>query len=67
MIAVDSLAQTVAFLIGKLEIESTPWRLDQHFLELSHYIEDFADVYGPEMAKRAMINHDGYCVNFKSQ
>ena len=54
MIAVDSLAQTVAFLTGELEIEPTPSRLDQLFQELSHYDEDFADVRGQEMAKRAV-------------
>ncbi len=54
VIAVDSLAQTVAFLTGELEIEPTPSRLDQLFQELSHYEEDFADVRGQEMAKRAV-------------
>jgi magnesium chelatase family protein len=51
---VDSLAQTVAFLSGTLDIEPTPSRLDQLFQELSHYEEDFADVRGQEMAKRAV-------------
>jgi magnesium chelatase family protein len=54
VIAVDSLAQTVAFLTGELEIEPTPSRLDELFQELSHYEEDFADVRGQEMAKRAV-------------
>ena len=54
VIAVDSLAQTVAFLSGELEIEPTPSRLDELFQELSHYEEDFADVRGQEMAKRAV-------------
>jgi magnesium chelatase family protein len=54
VIAVDSLAQTVAFLSGSLDIEPTPSRLDQLFQELSHYEEDFADVRGQEMAKRAV-------------
>jgi magnesium chelatase family protein len=54
VIAVDSLAQTVAFLSGNLDIEPTPSRLDQLFQELSHYEEDFADVRGQEMAKRAV-------------
>ena len=54
VIAVDSLAQTVAFLAGELEIEPTPSRLDELFQELSHYDEDFADVRGQEMAKRAV-------------
>ncbi len=54
VIAVDSLAQTVAFLAGELDIEPTPSRLDELFQELSHYDEDFADVRGQEMAKRAV-------------
>ncbi|MCI0331678.1 MAG: YifB family Mg chelatase-like AAA ATPase [Planctomycetes bacterium] len=54
VIAVDSLAQTVAFLAGELDIEPAPSRLDQLFHELSHYEEDFADVRGQEMAKRAV-------------
>jgi magnesium chelatase family protein len=54
VIAVDSLAQTVAFLTGELQLEPTPSRLDELFHELSHYEEDFADVRGQEMAKRAV-------------
>jgi magnesium chelatase family protein len=54
VVAVDSLAQTIAFLTGELEIEPTPSRLDQLFHELSLYEEDFADVRGQEMAKRAV-------------
>src|SRR5262245_54891119 len=54
VIPVDSLAQTVAFLAGELEIEPTPSRLDELFQELSNYDDDFADVRGQEMAKRAV-------------
>jgi magnesium chelatase family protein len=54
VIPVDSLAQTIAFLTGELDIEPTPSRLDELFHELSHYDEDFADVRGQEMAKRAV-------------
>src|SRR5689334_9010335 len=54
VIAVNSLAQTIAFLTGELELESTPSRLDELFQELSHYEDDFADVRGQEMAKRAV-------------
>jgi hypothetical protein len=54
VIAVDSLSQTVAFLAGNLEIEPTPSRLNDLFNEFSHYEEDFADVRGQEMAKRAV-------------
>jgi len=54
VIAVDSLAQTVAFLSGELALEPTPSRIAELFQELSHYEEDFADVRGQEMAKRAV-------------
>ena len=54
VIAVDSLSQTIAFLAGELDIAPTPSRLDQLFQELAHYEEDFADVRGQEMAKRAV-------------
>jgi magnesium chelatase family protein len=54
VVAVDSLSQTVGFLTGELEIEPTPSRLSELFQELSHYEEDFADVRGQEMAKRAV-------------
>ncbi len=54
VIAVDSLSQTIAFLAGQLDIEPTPSRLNELFQELSHYDEDFADVRGQEMAKRAV-------------
>jgi magnesium chelatase family protein len=54
VIAVDSLSQTIGFLTGELEIEPTPSRLSELFQELSHYEEDFADVRGQEMAKRAV-------------
>jgi magnesium chelatase family protein len=54
VIAVESLSQTVAFLSGMIDIEPTPSRLSELFQELSHYDEDFADVRGQEMAKRAV-------------
>ncbi|HEX2475792.1 MAG TPA: YifB family Mg chelatase-like AAA ATPase, partial [Lacipirellulaceae bacterium] len=54
VIPVESLSQTVGFLTGELDIEPTPSRLNELFQELSHYEEDFADVRGQEMAKRAV-------------
>lgn len=54
VIAVASLSQAVGFLSGELEIEPTPSRLGELFREFSLYEEDFADVRGQEMAKRAM-------------
>jgi len=54
VIPVDSLSQTIAFLAGNLDIAPTPSRLTELFEELSHYEEDFADVRGQEMAKRAV-------------
>lgn len=54
VIAVDSLAQAVGFFAGELAIEPTPSRLEDLFHEYSRYEEDFADVRGQEMAKRAL-------------
>jgi len=54
VIAVASLSQAVAFLTGEIEIEPTPSRLDDLFREYSKYDEDFSDVRGQEMGKRAL-------------
>lgn len=54
-IPVASLAQAVAFLSGELDIDPLPSRLDELFHTFSKYDEDFADVRGQEMAKRAMV------------
>jgi magnesium chelatase family protein len=54
VIPIASLAQAVAFLAGEIEIEPTPSRLDDLFRQFSKYDDDFADVRGQEMAKRAM-------------
>ncbi len=54
-IPVASLTQAVGFLTGQLEIEPTPSRLDELFRQLSTYEDDFADVRGQEMAKRALV------------
>jgi magnesium chelatase family protein len=55
VIPVASLAQAVGFFAGTLQIEPAPSRIGELFQELSKYDEDFADVRGQEMAKRAII------------
>lgn len=54
VIPVSTLTQAVGFFAGELDIAPTPSRLDQLFDEYSKYEEDFADVRGQEMAKRAL-------------
>jgi magnesium chelatase family protein len=54
VIPVDSLTQAAAFLIEQLSIEPAPSRVAQLFEELGRYEDDFADVRGQEMAKRAV-------------
>lgn len=54
VIAVDSLAQTVAFFGGELELFPTPSCIDELFERFSCYDIDFGDVRGQESAKRAM-------------
>lgn len=55
VIAVSSLAQAVAFFQGFAEIDPTPSQIDRIFEENSRYEDDFSDVRGQEMAKRAII------------
>jgi len=54
VIPVASLAQAVGFFAGTLDIEPTPSRLEELFESFSKYEDDFADVRGQEMAKRAI-------------
>ena len=54
MIPVSSLAEAVAFFAGHIDIDPTPSRLQQLFGTLSRYEDDYADVRGQEMAKRAL-------------
>lgn len=54
VIPVASLAQAVGFMAGELDIEPHPSRVDEIFDVTGVYEEDYADVRGQEMAKRAM-------------
>ncbi len=54
VIAVTSLGQAVAFFSGQVEIEPSTADLADLFSSLSEYDEDFQDVRGQEMAKRAI-------------
>jgi magnesium chelatase family protein len=54
VIPIDSLTQAVAFFLGEVDIQPTPSRLSELFQELAGYEEDFADVRGQELAKRAI-------------
>lgn len=54
VIAVDSLSQTVSVLIGALDIEPVPSRVTELFENHSKYEDDFADVRGQEVVKRAL-------------
>ncbi len=54
VIAVDSLSQAVSFFAGQLEIDPTPSRVSEWFDQFSIYDDDFSDVRGQELAKRAI-------------
>lgn len=54
VIPVSSLAEAVAFYGGQLPIDSMPSQVQQIFQQHSKYEEDFADVRGQEMSKRAI-------------
>ena len=54
VIAVASLGQAVAFLTGEIDIDPAPSNLDDLFRRFAQYSDDFADVRGQEMAKRAL-------------
>jgi len=54
IIPVSSLTEAVAFFTGEIEIDPYPSRLDELFHEYARYEEDYCDVRGQEMAKRAL-------------
>ena len=54
VIPVCSLAQATAFFTGELEIDPTAADVRALFRQLGKYDEDFNDVRGQEMAKRAI-------------
>ncbi len=54
VIPVASLSQAVGFFTGALEVEPHPSNVSQLFEELCKYDDDFGDVRGQEMAKRAI-------------
>jgi magnesium chelatase family protein len=54
VIPVGSLAEAVAFYGGGRDIDPFPSRLNELFDEWSRYDEDYFDVRGQEMAKRAL-------------
>ncbi|HTN77369.1 MAG TPA: YifB family Mg chelatase-like AAA ATPase [Pirellulaceae bacterium] len=54
IIPVSSLAQAVGFFSGAIEIQPQPSGIGDIFDALAKYEEDFADVRGQEMAKRAL-------------
>ena len=55
VIPVSSLTQAVGYLSGVIDIQPTPSRMGELFDTLGKYDDDFADVRGQEMAKRAVV------------
>lgn len=55
VIPVTSLTQAVGFFSGQLDIEPTPSRIGELFDNFAKYEDDFGDVRGQEMAKRAIV------------
>ncbi len=54
VIPVNSLTQAVGFLVGNLEIPPAPSHLELWCDTRADYADDFSDVRGQEMAKRAI-------------
>jgi magnesium chelatase family protein len=55
VIPIRSLTQAVAFFTGELEIDPFPSQLPELFQQYAVYEDDFADVRGQELAKRALM------------
>ncbi len=55
VIPIRSLTQAVAFFAGELEIDPYPCQLPELFQQYAGYEDDFADVRGQEVAKRALM------------
>jgi predicted ATPase with chaperone activity len=55
VIPVSSLAEAAAFFAGHLDIDPVPSRLQELFNTLSRYDDDYSDVRGQELAKRALV------------
>lgn len=54
VIPVGSLAEAVGFFAGQLDIQPAPHKIGEIFAAQGKYDEDFGDVRGQEMAKRAI-------------
>ena len=63
MIPVASLAQAAGFFSGQLEIDPMPSWLNELFATYAGYEDDFVDVRGQEMAKRAFTIAAAGCHN----
>ncbi|MCR9293407.1 MAG: YifB family Mg chelatase-like AAA ATPase [bacterium] len=54
IIPISTLTEAVGFFTGMVEIDPQPSRLAELFHEFSRYENDFSDVRGQEVAKRAL-------------
>jgi len=55
VIGIGTLAEAVGFLSDQLPLEPTALDLDVVFADAARYEEDFGDVRGQELAKRALV------------